>query len=68
MTLHRVIGKHCIFNYLLQDNVKRSVKHYYFTLWADHGVPSDASGLIKFCKVIRSERQKPGGTIVVHCR
>jgi protein tyrosine phosphatase len=52
----------------MQDEVKFDVKHYYFTSWPDHGVPSDTTALIEFCKVVRSERKTPDGTIVVHCR
>lgn len=56
---------YCQASIRFQDDVKHVVKHYYFTTWPDHGVPS---GLIEFCQMFRRERQKPDGTIIVHCR
>ena len=56
------------FKYNMQAGVKHAVKHYYFTCWPDHGVPSDTAGLIEFCKTVRSERKRLNKTIIVHCR
>ncbi|CRL00763.1 CLUMA_CG014018, isoform A [Clunio marinus] len=50
-----------------KDDEIHTVKHYYFTSWSDHGIPSSPSALIEFCKLFRSERQKLSGSIVVHC-
>lgn len=56
------------FQLLLQNGVKHVLKHYFLSCWPDHGVPCSASGLIEFCKMVRSERQKPDESIIVHCR
>jgi protein-tyrosine phosphatase len=44
------------------------LKHFHYKGWPDYGVPSTASELIEFCKMIRSERKKQDGIVIAHCR
>ncbi|XP_021710456.1 phosphatidylinositol phosphatase PTPRQ [Aedes aegypti] len=50
-----------------RDNLTRPVFHYHFLAWPDHGCPASASDLIKFIKIIRSERKNLALPVVVHC-
>ena len=53
---------------LLQDNKKRSILHFQYTAWPDHGVPDETKGAIEFVKGVRSHVQNEHGPLVVHCR
>lgn len=53
---------------ILQDKRTRTVKHYQFTSWPDHGVPDSPSSVLDFVREIRSSVQAPHGPMVVHCR
>ena len=47
------------------------VKHFYYTVWPDHGVPQYATSLIKFIRRVRkfqSAKAESTAPIVVHCR
>lgn len=48
---------------------ERTVKHFHFTAWPDHGVPQGTEVLIKFRGLVRQHIQRDGaGTpTVVHC-
>ncbi|XP_062563518.1 phosphatidylinositol phosphatase PTPRQ [Armigeres subalbatus] len=50
-----------------RKNLTRPVFHYHFLAWPDHGCPASASDLIKFIKIIRSERKNLALPVVVHC-
>ncbi|XP_062712095.1 phosphatidylinositol phosphatase PTPRQ [Aedes albopictus] len=50
-----------------RDNLTRPVFHYHFLAWPDHGCPDSASDLIRFIKIIRSERKNLALPVVVHC-
>ncbi|XP_065077843.1 phosphatidylinositol phosphatase PTPRQ-like [Ochlerotatus camptorhynchus] len=50
-----------------RDNMSKVVFHYHFLTWPDHGCPSSSSDLIKFIKIIRSERKNLALPVVVHC-
>ncbi|XP_037567336.1 tyrosine-protein phosphatase non-receptor type 11-like isoform X2 [Dermacentor silvarum] len=47
----------------------RSVFHYHFTAWPDHGVPSDPGCVLNFLHDVnqRQESMPDAGPIVVHC-
>ncbi|XP_067345489.1 receptor-type tyrosine-protein phosphatase H-like isoform X12 [Channa argus] len=47
----------------------RTVKHFHFTAWPDHGVPQSTEVLIQFRALVRQhiERQGNGAPTVVHC-
>lgn len=47
----------------------RSVYHYHFTAWPDHGVPSDPGCVLNFLHDVnqRQESIPDSGPIVVHC-
>ncbi|XP_026206995.1 receptor-type tyrosine-protein phosphatase H isoform X7 [Anabas testudineus] len=64
-------------NWTLRDfNVKhrntseqRTVKHFHFTSWPDHGVPQCTEVLMQFRGLVRRhiERERTGAPTVVHC-
>ncbi|XP_038639886.1 receptor-type tyrosine-protein phosphatase H-like [Scyliorhinus canicula] len=48
---------------------KRSVKHFHFTAWPDHGVPQTTEKLLAFHKLIREHLNgTQQGSPVIHCR
>lgn len=49
-----------------KDDIKHKVKHYYFLKWMDHSA-CNASDLIDFVKLVRSEREHPSESFIVHC-
>ncbi|KAG0409789.1 hypothetical protein HPB47_013098 [Ixodes persulcatus] len=51
------------------DAEPRSVFHYHFTAWPDHGVPSDPGCVLNFLHDVnqRQESIPDSGPIVVHC-
>lgn len=48
----------------------RTIFHYHFTAWPDHGVPSDPGCVLNFLHDVnhRQESVTGAGPIVVHCR
>uniref|UniRef100_A0A3Q3M2J0 protein-tyrosine-phosphatase n=1 Tax=Mastacembelus armatus TaxID=205130 RepID=A0A3Q3M2J0_9TELE len=48
---------------------ERTVKHFHFTGWPDHGVPNSTKVLIEFRGLVRwhIEREGAGAPTVVHC-
>ncbi|XP_058828821.1 tyrosine-protein phosphatase 10D isoform X2 [Topomyia yanbarensis] len=50
-----------------RGKVSRAVFHYHFLVWPDHGCPASPTDLIKFIKIIRSERKNLALPVVVHC-
>ncbi|XP_040923282.1 receptor-type tyrosine-protein phosphatase H-like isoform X3 [Toxotes jaculatrix] len=48
---------------------ERTVKHFHFTAWPDHGVPQGTKVLIQFRGLVRwhIEREGTGAPTVVHC-
>nr|XP_046233587.1 receptor-type tyrosine-protein phosphatase H-like isoform X3 [Scatophagus argus] len=48
---------------------ERTVKHFHFTVWPDHGVPQGTGVLIQFRELVRQHIQREGATspTVVHC-
>ncbi|XP_035468450.1 receptor-type tyrosine-protein phosphatase H isoform X2 [Scophthalmus maximus] len=48
---------------------ERTVKHFHFTAWPDHGVPQGTKALIQFRRIMRwhMEREGVGAPTVVHC-
>ncbi|XP_076616431.1 receptor-type tyrosine-protein phosphatase H-like isoform X3 [Chaetodon auriga] len=48
---------------------ERTVKHFHFTAWPDHGVPQSTEVLIQFRGLVRQhiERDGAGAPTVVHC-
>lgn len=51
------------------ESEARSVFHYHFTAWPDHGVPSDPGCVLNFLHDVnqRQESIPDSGPIVVHC-
>lgn len=49
---------------------ERTVKHFHFTAWPDHGVPQGTEVLIQFRGLVRQhiQREGAGAPTVVHCR
>jgi netrin-G3 ligand len=43
------------------------LKHFHYTSWPDHGVPSQPSSLMKFVQKVRREYKDDGTPMVVHC-
>ncbi|XP_038377354.1 tyrosine-protein phosphatase non-receptor type 11-like isoform X3 [Canis lupus baileyi] len=52
-----------------QEEPRRTVKHYHYFSWPDHGVPAEPSGVLGFLEEVnRTQSSMPGaGPIVVHC-
>lgn len=50
-------------------NTPRTIYHYHFTAWPDHGVPSDPGCVLNFLHDVthRQESISGAGPIVVHC-
>ncbi|XP_034427241.1 receptor-type tyrosine-protein phosphatase H-like isoform X1 [Hippoglossus hippoglossus] len=48
---------------------ERTVRHFHFTAWPDHGVPQGTKDLIQFRGLVRRhiEREGTGAPTVVHC-
>ncbi|XP_069547639.1 receptor-type tyrosine-protein phosphatase H-like [Brachyistius frenatus] len=48
---------------------ERTVKHFHFTAWPDHGVPQCTEVLIEFRRLVRRHIEREGGRAptVVHC-
>ena len=59
------------------DQNRRIVRHYHYTAWPDHGVPSHPTSMLSFIRqvvsyvdvtrVTVSEAKKLDGPVVVHC-
>uniref|UniRef100_A0A8C9XVW4 protein-tyrosine-phosphatase n=1 Tax=Sander lucioperca TaxID=283035 RepID=A0A8C9XVW4_SANLU len=51
------------------NSAERTVKHFHFTAWPDHGVPQGTEVLIQFRGLVRQhiEREGDGAPTVVHC-
>ncbi|XP_067875836.1 receptor-type tyrosine-protein phosphatase H-like [Heterodontus francisci] len=46
----------------------RSVSHFHFTVWPDHGVPKTTEKLLAFRQLIRDHlNKKPRGLPIIHC-
>uniref|UniRef100_A0A452F8K9 protein-tyrosine-phosphatase n=1 Tax=Capra hircus TaxID=9925 RepID=A0A452F8K9_CAPHI len=52
-----------------QEESPRTVKHYQYFSWPDHGVPAEPTGVLSFLdEVNRAQSSMPGaGPMVVHC-
>uniref|UniRef100_UPI003AAF47AE receptor-type tyrosine-protein phosphatase H-like n=1 Tax=Centroberyx gerrardi TaxID=166262 RepID=UPI003AAF47AE len=52
-----------------QTSEERTVKHFHFTAWPDHGVPEGTEALIRFRGLVRQhiENEGDGAPTVVHC-
>nr|XP_012420300.1 PREDICTED: tyrosine-protein phosphatase non-receptor type 11-like [Odobenus rosmarus divergens] len=52
-----------------QEEPPRTVKHYQYFSWPDHGVPAEPSGVLGFLEEVnRAQSSMPGaGPMVVHC-
>ena len=46
----------------------RTVRHFHFTGWPDHGVPTFATSLIDFREKVRAFDATAKGPMIVHCR
>ena len=48
----------------------RTIYHYHFTAWPDHGVPSDPGCVLNFLHEVNKKQEciEDAGPIIVHCR
>ena len=44
------------------------IKHFHFTSWPDHGVPSFSNAILSFVRHVKNVKSADSGPIVVHCR
>lgn len=49
-----------------QSSAKRTITHFHYTAWPDHGTPEEL-GLVQFHKAV-TRSYHPGGLMLVHCR
>eukprot|EP00035_Acanthoeca_spectabilis_P021111 m.436396 g.436396 ORF g.436396 m.436396 type:complete len:381 (-) comp17968_c0_seq1:174-1316(-) len=49
------------------DAPPRTVKHFWYTGWPDHGVPDTAAPVIAFLRAVRMETSGSRSPILVHC-
>lgn len=45
----------------------RRIKHFWFTGWPDHGVPTSSASVIEFLRAVRQTTSRSEAPIVVHC-
>ena len=38
-----------------QDNTSRTIKHFWYTGWPDHGVPASAAPVIRFLRAVKKD-------------
>eukprot|EP00040_Diaphanoeca_grandis_P027353 m.155612 g.155612 ORF g.155612 m.155612 type:complete len:383 (+) comp30944_c1_seq1:53-1201(+) len=50
-----------------QNNKSRIMKHFWYTTWPDHGVPSSAAPVIAFLRAVKRETINSKAPILVHC-
>ena len=52
------------------DEEHRTVWHYHFKVWPDHGVPQDPGCVLNFLQDINAKQEsiQGAGPITVHCR
>ncbi|KAL5250568.1 hypothetical protein ACHWQZ_G016337 [Mnemiopsis leidyi] len=43
------------------------IKHFHFTSWPDHGVPSFSNAILSFVRHVKNVKSAESGPIVVHC-
>ena len=56
---------------MLQDGFPRLVRHFHYTAWPDHGVPSTSKSLVRFVSLVRKALDNEGDTdkpTIIHCR
>jgi len=49
------------------EEPERTVKHFWYTGWPDHGVPDTAAPVIAFLRAVRQETADSRSPILVHC-
>ncbi|XP_059175295.1 tyrosine-protein phosphatase 10D-like [Physella acuta] len=45
----------------------RNIRHFYYRVWPDFGVPKNPTSLIRFVRTVRDKLIREGGPIVTHC-
>jgi protein tyrosine phosphatase len=50
-----------------QDNTSRTIKHFWYTGWPDHGVPATAAPVIRFLRAVKKDTLTTKTPVLVHC-
>ena len=51
----------------IQNPLIKSVTHFHYTKWPDHGVPVSPSPLMKFRTLVTTRLHETSGPLLVHC-
>ena len=51
---------------MMRGDTVRTIQHFQFTSWPDHGVPKSPQTLVRFVRAFR-KRVTPEQRVVVHC-
>lgn len=49
------------------NNESRTITHFWYRGWPDHGVPNTAAPVIRFLRAVRKSTESSAAPIVVHC-
>ena len=52
---------------IFNGNEKRSIKHFYYQSWPDHGVPLTTNEMLTFREAVKSKVSNPDVPILIHC-
>ena len=53
-----------------QPKVSRTIWHYQYLSWPDHGVPQEPGGVLSFLSQVNAKQDEcpDAGPMIVHCR
>lgn len=52
----------------LKEKRSRTITHYQFVSWPDHGVPDEAGPALDFVREVHEVASSAFGPVIVHCR